>query len=146
MQKNYVPDGWLGILMGSKIYINFTKNTFPECISRLNSEIKSAMNVKEIEAPVPTKKAIRLDYSKKQAVTYEVEKWSENDVTKWVERNNFDSIIIAALKEFDGRMLKHLHSIKNSAPEYFYSTISQNKTLNLKACVKFSLELDELLK
>jgi hypothetical protein len=33
--------GWLGILMADRIYINFAKKTFQECIERLKGEIQS---------------------------------------------------------------------------------------------------------
>jgi hypothetical protein len=40
MQKDYKPDGWLGIILGSKIFVNFTRYEFSECMRRLKLEIK----------------------------------------------------------------------------------------------------------
>jgi hypothetical protein len=39
MQQSYVPDGWLGIILGSKIYVDFSKNQFDECMRKLKFEI-----------------------------------------------------------------------------------------------------------
>lgn len=41
MQKNYVPDGWLGLILGAKIFINFSKYEFDECMRKLRNEIKN---------------------------------------------------------------------------------------------------------
>jgi hypothetical protein len=48
MQQGYVPDGWLGIILGSKIYVNFTKNAFDECMRKLIFEIEHHAGQKSI--------------------------------------------------------------------------------------------------
>lgn len=39
MQKGYKPNGWLGLVAGTKIYIDFTKNTFEESMKLLEQQI-----------------------------------------------------------------------------------------------------------
>jgi hypothetical protein len=39
MQKGYKADGWLGIILGSKIFIDFQKYELSECLRRLTKEI-----------------------------------------------------------------------------------------------------------
>jgi hypothetical protein len=39
MQKSYKADGWLGLIMGSKIFVDFTKYDYQECIKRLLKEL-----------------------------------------------------------------------------------------------------------
>jgi hypothetical protein len=75
----------------------------------------------------------------------DIDKWSESDVSNWIERIEIDSLLKPTLNGFDGKMLKHLRSIKKSAPEYFFSSVSQNRSISLKSCVEFSMKLDELL-
>ena len=41
LQPGYVADGWLGLILGSKIYVNFTKYDWKVCMDKLVSEIKS---------------------------------------------------------------------------------------------------------
>ena len=42
MQKGYENvQGWLGIIMGDKIFVNFTKYGFDECMRRLRKELIS---------------------------------------------------------------------------------------------------------
>jgi hypothetical protein len=39
VQKDFSPDGWLGIIVGSKIYINFTKSNFEDSMKHLLQQI-----------------------------------------------------------------------------------------------------------
>ncbi len=39
MKANYRPDGWLGILVSGKIYVDFTKVDFDTAYQRLINEI-----------------------------------------------------------------------------------------------------------
>ena len=40
MQRKYKPDGWLGMLLGSKFYVNFDgKYEFDEAYTMLNREL-----------------------------------------------------------------------------------------------------------
>ena len=39
VQKDFSPDGWLGIIVGSKIYINFTKSNFEDSMKQLLQQI-----------------------------------------------------------------------------------------------------------
>jgi hypothetical protein len=47
MQKSFKPDGWLGLILGSKIFIDFTKYEFEECFRRLKNEISKLEPVDE---------------------------------------------------------------------------------------------------
>ena len=131
--------------MGTKIYINFTKYPFQECINRLKDEVNSTIGATQ------TKKSIYQTRTQNNIPNLEdnnkidIEKWSVNDVNNWIGTNEFDSSIRSILNGFNGKMLKHLHSIQKSAPEYFFSSISQNKSVSLKSCVEFSMKFDELL-
>jgi hypothetical protein len=39
VQKSYKADGWLGLIMGSKIFVYFTKYDYQECMRRLLKEL-----------------------------------------------------------------------------------------------------------
>ena len=50
MQRHYRADGWLGMLLGSKLYINFDgKYTFEHAYSMLLKELKG--RGRDTEAP-----------------------------------------------------------------------------------------------
>ena len=41
LQSKYKPTGWLGFLLGASLYIDFTKNDFPQNYAKLKSEIET---------------------------------------------------------------------------------------------------------
>ncbi|CAF3484770.1 unnamed protein product [Rotaria sp. Silwood1] len=43
LQSKYKPDGWLGILLGTKLYIDFTKNDFESNYEKLVKEIEATI-------------------------------------------------------------------------------------------------------
>ena len=44
LQSKYKPDGWLGILLGTKLYIDFTKSDFESNYKKLVKEIEAVKN------------------------------------------------------------------------------------------------------
>ena len=71
MEKDYENvRGWLGIIMSDKIFVNFTKYEFDECIRRLKNEISSRSkarenkNSKETSAVLFTKSAVVVSQTK----------------------------------------------------------------------------------
>ncbi|CAF4413313.1 unnamed protein product [Rotaria sp. Silwood2] len=54
LQSNYKPTGWLGLLMGTSLYIDFTKNDFTQNYSKLIHEIAAnAMRITSNKNDVP---------------------------------------------------------------------------------------------
>ena len=48
MQERYKPDGWLGMILGSKIFVDFTKYDMEESMRRLRHEIENIFS-KQVE-------------------------------------------------------------------------------------------------
>ena len=48
LEKGYKPDGWLAIILGSKIFIDFTKYSFEESFNRLMKEIDYLIKIGKI--------------------------------------------------------------------------------------------------
>lgn len=44
LQSKYKPDGWLGFLLGTKLYIDFTKSDFQSNCNKLVKEIEATLN------------------------------------------------------------------------------------------------------
>lgn len=49
MQPNYRPDGWLGILLGARIFIDFTKYAFEVSMEKLRKEIMQGDGFKKFQ-------------------------------------------------------------------------------------------------
>ncbi len=39
MERKYIPTGWLGALVGTKLHIDFTKDTFDNQVAKLLREM-----------------------------------------------------------------------------------------------------------
>lgn len=49
MQANYKPDGWLGMLLGTKIFVDFTKYAYDDAFHRLKKELAQVFNTPKQE-------------------------------------------------------------------------------------------------
>ena len=155
MQKDYKPDGWLGIILGSKIFVNFTRYEFNECIRRLKIELDNVLaNVKPDELNLPEKiekvesaqvKATQINENKhvKQifdhvskinkefTISQNIEnkaeyKWTEKEVEEGLKKIDVHPSIMANVKPCDGKILFELFLIKRESPEFFYRSLSAN--------------------
>lgn len=64
--------------------------------------------------------------------------WNCDQVQNWLVESNINESIIDELEDFDGRMLIELSSIRDTASEYFFKSVSKNNTIKLSHVVKFS--------
>jgi hypothetical protein len=147
MQKNYQPDGWLGIILGSKIFVDFTKYSFDECTQRLMKEINNLVKLKllnhfRVEAkPINCLTQIN---NNNNHTNESVLLWSNDQIKQWLNKNSFDTKIINTLDNYDGKMLIKLNKIQKTAPEFFYSSLLVKFGNDLALLVQFSIALDEL--
>jgi hypothetical protein len=155
MQKDYKPDGWLGIILGSKIFVNFTRYEFNECIRRLKVELDAVLkNVKPDELRMPEKiekvtsvpvgasqtdenknlkKTVDNAFKAKREILISPNiqnkteyKWTEKDVEEWLKKIDVHPSIVANIKPCDGKILCELYLIKIESPEFFYRSLSAN--------------------
>jgi hypothetical protein len=123
MQENYKADGWLGIIMGSRIFVNFKKYEFEECIRRLKAELANIdksfsfdKDTNKVEKPDPL-------LSKPDKAKISALEWSEEQVEKWFQLNNFHQSIRTNILPCNGKLLNKMLDIKKEVPEFFFSTL-----------------------
>ena len=119
--------GWIGIIIGDKIYINFTDNDLGECIKRLKNEIFEILeskNEKEIFNPIeaPEEKII--------------EKWNEAQVEEWFNKNSIDNKMKNKILPCPDVILKQLYDIKKSYPKL--DNQSRESQVTLKSMITFT--------
>ena len=156
MEKGYENvKGWLGIIMSDKIFVNFTKYDFDECIRRLKNEItsRSRENKNSKETSVNLSKSVKETVALQTAVNedrkvfenVDVKKWSENDVFKWLNDNEIDKNLISILMPCNGIILKQLFELRRDAPEFYFQSLDCAKNFNdMKAVLKFTNCLNDL--
>jgi len=151
MQRNYTADGWLGILVGTKLWIDFqSKQIIDSGVGELIKELGGRGKdldttdgpgealIRPIETSVVTAPA-------PQSVT-NVSTWTNQDVKKWLTEIGLEQVCKEDISEFNGQTLIDLHELRGECPEYFYKCLEH--TLNLKNMFhlfKFRKELDKLL-
>ncbi|CAM4916490.1 unnamed protein product [Rotaria socialis] len=52
VESNYKPDGWLGIIVSGKIYVNFAKDEFSKAYEKLKNEISEQRYQNEIQSSI----------------------------------------------------------------------------------------------
>ena len=133
-----------GIILGSKIFINFTKYDFTECTRRLLSEIRNTVGLngeekrKESATKVETKSTGNSNHNNG------VNNWSESEVEKWLREKQINPVITQNVFPCNGQILNQLYSIQSEAPEFFYKSISSNQSIPTKDVAFFTFELKRL--
>ena len=144
MERGYKPDGWLGIILGSKIFIDFTKYDLKECIRRLLKEIDNYTHADLIEniGKLNEKQKSVIEDNKTNLVL----RWQEKDVNKWFEEKKFIADIDESVLPCNGELLFQMYSMLQSVPEFFYNSINSNKNLKLRDLAYFTNELSKIFK
>ncbi|RNA07786.1 hypothetical protein BpHYR1_034465, partial [Brachionus plicatilis] len=149
LQKGYRPNGWLGIILGTKIFIDFSKYDFEKALFEVNrnlSLIKSSLNKAEIET-------VKSDQTESNKIVTPQNKesiesdWNENQVEDWLRRVEIDQDIINDLIPCNGQILYQLYMILKWNPEFYYHSLKTptlGSLTNLKNLAIFTNELKKL--
>ena len=118
---------WLNILMNDKASVDFTKNSFDECITILKTELGGDASLKSDISVVKT-----------------VEKWTVDDVNNWFIKNKLNLIIFEYFKPCSGKILKQMHQTKKNSSDYFYESLKEIEHVKFNEIIRFTTCLDEL--
>lgn len=131
MQKGYENvKGWLGLIISDKIFVNFTKYSFEECMKRLNRELKNLECCPEI---------IKLEENKEKPV----EKWNEDEVKEWFRNNFLNESILNFFEPCNGIILKQIYEMRRDAPEFFYQSF-RNLNIDMNSILNFTHKLKNI--
>ena len=148
MQQNYKPDGWLGMIVGTKLWIDL-RNSFnvEAAIGKLKKELgdrgrENQGNYLTVEHEKPVEKG--------QELTPElsgVADWTANEVKDWFKDIGLDDICKAVLPKLNGQALIYLYALRDECPDYFYRCLETNLNLrDMFDLFKFREELSKLMK
>jgi hypothetical protein len=145
MQKGYENvQGWLGIIMGDKIFVNFTKYDFEECMRRLRKELNSSSSPStaqalDIQPPITSASPI--------ADKTFIDACSSEQVKKWFLKYKLNMRIYERLSpDFNGELLRQLYELKRQAPEFYFKSLEKmlNNDDDLRSILNFTLQLTRL--
>ncbi|KAL3859214.1 hypothetical protein ACJMK2_009443 [Sinanodonta woodiana] len=150
MQAGYNPDGWLGILIGSKLYYEFSETFhFDEkvkdllhAIDKLPNNPKyasgSAVSSQKTLSPVPQEPVSDSPGT--------VEKWTRDEIDHWLRKHKLDPTRIGKLQSLTGEKLVFLKKMSTKAPDFFFRCLENKLGLDsLEDIVNMSNALEHLM-
>ena len=153
MQSGYEKvKGWLGFIQGDKIFVNFTRYSYDECIRRLRSELKTThkalTSAPSSSADLQLQSSGPVSSQPTRTTTTNphasaILGWSESNVFEWFEKNALNRQIIKAIGKCNGVVLHQLYEMKNEAPQFFYQSLKTDQ-VDLDALMMFVFHLKQL--
>nr|KAG5710903.1 hypothetical protein BaRGS_027054 [Batillaria attramentaria] len=168
MQQGYRPDGWLGMILGAKLYYDFSgKYSFESRIMQLIKAVRESAGMltssdsvdgpsaerprKAVEAqPVTTSVAMvsaspphrpapqALSPGRLEIITA----WTRSDVHDWLKKHKLDG---TELEKLTGREIIFLYNLRSEAPEFFYNTLERKlQIITLPGLICFTDALNDL--
>ena len=135
MQPEYYKvSGWLGIIIGDKIFVDFTKYTFEQSMKRLKNQINLLLDKNN---NVDSKSMIFKE------ITHGPKDWNEEEVKTWFYQNEILGIF-DILKPLNGGILFQLYELKIFSPEFFYKSLTSKECVDIKIVSVFTYNLVKL--
>ena len=149
MQRDYTPDGWLGIILGTRLWIDFRNDyklsTSAEKLLKelggrgLKNQAKGG-HVNEHEENCG--RLVQADTSE----VVRIVDWTASEVENWLKDIGLNEICKAVLPKMDGQTLINLHALRSECPDYFYKCLETNLNLrDMFDLFKFREELSKLM-
>jgi len=148
MQPNYKPDGWLGILLGTKFWIDFhSKHVVKPGVTKLIKELGGrGKDVDVTDGPSkPVVQAVQADIVATSPSSLGVSAWTNEEVKQWFKEIGLEKICKEDISEMNGESLTGLQQLREECPEYFYRCLERDLNLkNILDILKFTKELRKL--
>ena len=153
MEENFKPDGWLGIIVGTKLWFDFRGHEIAHAsIEKLKKELGNRgkrANVNEsLVVHKHTDEVDSVPPVPKHTTTAEstVSGWTAEDVQNWLTKIGLLDTCQQAIPQLSGQILMSLHELRQECPEYFYKSLERDLNLqNVFNVFKFRDELSKLL-
>lgn len=174
VQSKYKARRWLGFIIGSDIYVDFTKHEFEKAYGLLDDEFKAKVLRKPtLQNASETDSALKISGDKRIPSVVDamkkpdgenvqvlsdfeakkVEEWASIDVISWCQAHNLLTFL-HLLRDYDGASLLRLyHLSKTSADEHLYRllqedfqqiSIDRQAKLTFVEFIRFQSELDRI--
>lgn len=156
LQKKYRPDGWLGTILGAKLYFDFSgKYPFDKSFAGLLKELRGRGQVTPNTTPVGSSESTEGGMVPSQSLKSLTSPGTpvpsnsvllhmgQEELVKWL-RNVKLTECIPAFLEFDGKLLLQLKQMRVEAPEFFYQCLEKRLNMSLIEILKFTRALEDL--
>lgn len=161
MEGNYKADGWLGFIIGAKLFYDFSgKYRFENKVKELVREVHEGLGKikgKLVEVPdepvvvleepisetiVPVMSSATTTNTQKQTKRTKdsVKKWKPAEVERWLDDNNLPKKLLGRLR---GKDVAFLYLLVHESPTTFYQTIKDQlgvKDIQTMTDLRFALD------
>ena len=150
MQPKYRGDGWLGMLVGTKLWFDFnSKQSIEPSVTKLIKELGGrGKDVDNTDGPsvTPVASAVQSDDVDTAPLSPGVSTWTNEEVKQWFKQIGLEKVYKEDISEIDGQTLIDLQQLRSECPEYFYRCLERDLSLtNMLDIFKFTKELRKLL-
>ena len=149
MQHKYKADGWLGMLVGTKLWIDFhSKHVVEAGVVKLIRELGGRGKDGDVtdgpaEPVVRPVEAVAVASPPSSPV---VSGWTNKEVKQWLKEIGLEKVCKEDISKMDGQTLIELQELRGECPDYFYKCVEQNlKLTDMFDLLKFRKELSKLL-
>ena len=148
MQRKYRGDGWLGMLVGTKLWFDFqNKLVLEQGVTKLIRELGG--RGKELDVTDgPSEPAVRAVQADLLAPPSSpgVSTWTNKDVKQWFKEIGLEKVCKEDISEMNGQTLIDLQELRGECPDYFYKCIERTlKLTDMFDLLKFRKELSKLV-
>ena len=150
MQRKYRGDGWLGMLVGTKLWFDFnSQQSIEPSVTKLIKELGGrGKDVDNTDEPSVTPVAPEAQSGDVDTAPSSpgVSTWTNEEVKQWFKEIGLEKVCNEDISEINGETLIDLQQLRGECPEYFYRCLERD--LNLTRMVdifKFRKELSKLL-
>ncbi|XP_045161928.2 uncharacterized protein LOC123526741 [Mercenaria mercenaria] len=165
MERDYDPDGWLGLLLKSDYFLEFsgkydTEDKFKELLARIKTlwshgqDIVDTPVIEKEQQPVLAKTIDEVDappkigpnkFEERRNIPYSariniIKGWNQQDINKWLESNNLKNQGIDKITALEISLMARMLI---EVPEQLYECLRQDlkiKTLSTKAKIVWALD------
>ena len=149
MQRKYRGDGWLGMLVGTKLWFDFnSQQSIEPSVTKLIKELGGrGKDVDNTDGPSePVAPAVQSDGVHTAPSSPVVSNWTNEEVKQWFKEIGLEKVYKKDISEIDGQTLIDLQQLRSECPEYFYRCLERDLSLtNMLDIFKFTKELRKLL-
>ena len=148
MQRKYRGDGWLGMLVGTKLWFDFqNKLVLEQGVTKLIRELGG--RGKELDVTDgPSEPAVRAVQADLLALPSSpgVSTWTNKDVKQWFKEIGLEKVCKDDISQMNGQTLIDLQELRGECPDYFYRCIERTlKLTDMFDLLKFRKELSKLV-
>ena len=152
MQRNYQPDGWLGIIVGTKLWIDFRNSHSIEAgVGKLMKELgdrgRGAHENDLTDGQLGNTQPVQEERSSTTPAGSGVSSWTPHEVESWLKDIALDEAVSkTVLPRLNGQTLTNLYALREECPDYFYKCLETNLNLrDMFDVFKFREELSKLM-